>query len=98
MGRPVAYNQANDRFVPPLDIICMKKYIIYYCYCAGRGTGSSEERGKLSKVTQLTGFSDPVYAEAIVAVNQYDIVLDVLVVNQTGKLAFHFFISYFCSE
>ncbi|XP_075972533.1 coatomer subunit beta [Anticarsia gemmatalis] len=49
----------------------------------GRSTGVSEERGKLSKVTQLTGFSDPVYAEAIVAVNQYDIVLDVLVVNQT---------------
>uniref|UniRef100_A0A2A4JRY4 Coatomer subunit beta n=1 Tax=Heliothis virescens TaxID=7102 RepID=A0A2A4JRY4_HELVI len=49
----------------------------------GRSTGVSSERGKLSKVTQLTGFSDPVYAEAIVAVNQYDIVLDVLVVNQT---------------
>ncbi|CAH0668681.1 unnamed protein product [Spodoptera exigua] len=49
----------------------------------GRSTGVSEERGKLWKVTQLTGFSDPVYAEAIVAVNQYDIVLDVLVVNQT---------------
>ncbi|XP_059061189.1 coatomer subunit beta [Achroia grisella] len=48
----------------------------------GRSTGS-EERGKLSKVTQLTGFSDPVYAEAIVSVNQYDIVLDVLIVNQT---------------
>merc|ERR1712140_48843 len=38
---------------------------------------------KLSKVTQLTGFSDPVYAEAYVHVNQFDIVLDVLVVNQT---------------
>ncbi|XP_035205211.1 coatomer subunit beta-like [Stegodyphus dumicola] len=38
---------------------------------------------KLSKVTQLTGFSDPVYAEAYVHVNQYDIVLDVLIVNQT---------------
>ncbi|KAL0839233.1 hypothetical protein ABMA28_016000 [Loxostege sticticalis] len=49
----------------------------------GRSTTASEERSKLSKVTQLTGFSDPVYAEAIVAVNQYDIVLDVLVVNQT---------------
>ncbi|CAF3885176.1 unnamed protein product, partial [Rotaria sp. Silwood1] len=34
---------------------------------------------KLSKVTQLTGFSDPVYAEAYVNVNQYDIVLDVLI-------------------
>ncbi len=39
---------------------------------------------KLNKVTQLTGFSDPVYAEAYVHVNQYDIVLDVLIVNQTG--------------
>ncbi|XP_063530044.1 coatomer subunit beta [Cydia strobilella] len=46
-------------------------------------TTAHEEKGKLSKVTQLTGFSDPVYAECIVAVNQYDIVLDVLVVNQT---------------
>jgi len=39
---------------------------------------------KLTKVTQLTGFSDPVYAEAYVQVNQYDIVLDVLIVNQTN--------------
>lgn len=39
---------------------------------------------KLNKVTQLTGFSDPVYSEAYVHVNQYDIVLDVLIVNQTN--------------
>ncbi|THD26023.1 Coatomer subunit beta [Fasciola hepatica] len=38
---------------------------------------------KLSKVRQLTGFSDPVYAEAYVHVNQFDIMLDVLIVNQT---------------
>ncbi|XP_047123999.1 coatomer subunit beta [Hydra vulgaris] len=38
---------------------------------------------KLNKVAQLTGFSDPIYAEAYVNVNQYDIVLDVLIVNQT---------------
>ena len=36
------------------------------------------------QVIQLTGFSDPVYAEAYVNVNQYDIVLDMLVVNQTA--------------
>ena len=35
-------------------------------------------------MTQLTGFSDPVYAEAYININQYDIVLDVLVVNQTA--------------
>ncbi|OXU25608.1 hypothetical protein TSAR_012392 [Trichomalopsis sarcophagae] len=52
---------------------------------AGRSGGEKEAPAPsaLSKVTQLTGFSDPVYAEALVHVNQYDIVLDVLIVNQT---------------
>uniref|UniRef100_A0A8D8R2B4 Coatomer subunit beta n=1 Tax=Cacopsylla melanoneura TaxID=428564 RepID=A0A8D8R2B4_9HEMI len=57
----------------------------------GSGTATSQTQAtdatgasKLNKVTQLTGFSDPVYAEAYVNVNQYDIVLDVLIVNQTG--------------
>ncbi|KAE8211087.1 hypothetical protein CF327_g5123 [Tilletia walkeri] len=40
---------------------------------------------KLQRVVQLTGFSDPVYAEAYVNVHQFDILLDVLVVNQTGE-------------
>merc|ERR1712131_545201 len=56
---------------------------------AAMGTSQRKEAAdplasKLNKVTQLTGFSDPVYAEAYVHVNQYDIVLDVLVVNQTS--------------
>ncbi|GJQ73897.1 hypothetical protein Trydic_g18831 [Trypoxylus dichotomus] len=52
----------------------------------GGRPGSAElaSINKLNKVTQLTGFSDPVYAEAYVHVNQYDIVLDVLIVNQTS--------------
>lgn len=56
---------------------------------AGNTTSSQDTQNilsasKLNKVTQLTGFSDPVYAEAYVQVNQYDIVLDVLIVNQTS--------------
>ena len=39
---------------------------------------------KLNKVTKLTGFSDPIYSEAYVHVNQFDIVLYVLIVNQTN--------------
>lgn len=50
----------------------------------GKKETDSATSSKLNKVTQLTGFSDPVYAEAYVNVNQYDIVLDVLVVNQTA--------------
>ncbi|RZF48550.1 hypothetical protein LSTR_LSTR011165 [Laodelphax striatellus] len=48
------------------------------------GAAPPHQLTKLNKVTQLTGFSDPVYSEAYVHVNQYDIVLDVLIVNQTG--------------
>ncbi|KAJ2477815.1 coatomer subunit beta [Coemansia sp. RSA 2131] len=50
-------------------------------------TGEAEGRAAVSKldsVVQLTGFSDAVYAEAYVNVNQYDILLDVMVVNQTN--------------
>ncbi len=39
----------------------------------------------LSKVVQLTGFSDSIYAETYVIVNQSDIVLDILLVNQTAE-------------
>ncbi|CCE65476.1 hypothetical protein TPHA_0L01190 [Tetrapisispora phaffii CBS 4417] len=40
---------------------------------------------KLGKIIQLTGFSDPVYAEAYVTSNQFDVVFDVLLVNQTTE-------------
>jgi len=43
-----------------------------------------DDGNRLNRVYQLTGFSDPIYAEAYVTVHQYDIVLDILVSNQTG--------------
>ncbi|PFH56684.1 hypothetical protein XA68_16142 [Ophiocordyceps unilateralis] len=50
------------------------------------GEATTEDlSSKLSRVVQLTGFSDPVYAEAYVKVHQFDIVLDVLLVNQTTE-------------
>jgi coatomer subunit beta len=49
----------------------------------GGDAATEDLSSKLSKVVQLTGFSDPVYAEAYVKVQQFDIVLDVLLVNQT---------------
>ena len=51
----------------------------------GGDTGMEDLSSKLSRVVQLTGFSDPVYAEAYVKVHQFDIVLDVLLVNQTTE-------------
>jgi coatomer subunit beta len=49
----------------------------------GDSSADDDLSGKLSRVVQLTGFSDPVYAEAYVKVHQFDIILDVLLVNQT---------------
>ena len=48
-----------------------------------RTDSDAPEEKKLNRVVQLTGFSDPVYAEAYVTVHQYDIVMDVTVVNRT---------------
>jgi coatomer subunit beta len=42
------------------------------------------DHGNGTRVYQLTGFSDPLYAEAVVHVHQYDIVLDVTILNQTN--------------
>ncbi|RDB21726.1 Coatomer subunit beta [Hypsizygus marmoreus] len=55
----------------------------------GRATGSSEQQedfmSNLSRISQLTGFSDPIYAEAYVKMHGFDILLDVLLVNQTAN-------------
>lgn len=55
----------------------------------GRATGSAEVQedfmSNLSRISQLTGFSDPIYAEAYVKMHGFDILLDVLLVNQTGN-------------
>jgi len=46
--------------------------------------GATEEfSARLNRITQLTGFSDPVYAEAVVTVHEYDVVLDLMLINQT---------------
>ncbi|TYJ30137.1 hypothetical protein E1A91_A06G114500v1 [Gossypium mustelinum] len=44
-----------------------------------------DDANKLNRILQLTGFSDPVYAEAYVTVHHYDIVLDITVINRTRE-------------
>ena len=48
-------------------------------------TKDGDDANKLNRILQLTGFSDPVYAEAYVTVHHYDIVLDVTVINRTKE-------------
>ena len=47
--------------------------------------GAGSVASKLKKIVPLTGFSDPVYAEAYITNHQFDVVLDVLLVNQTEE-------------
>ncbi|KAJ7118746.1 coatomer protein [Mycena epipterygia] len=52
----------------------------------GRATAGDVQEdfiSNLSRISQLTGFSDPIYAEAYVKMHGFDIMLDVLLVNQT---------------
>ena len=56
-----------------------------------RATGANAPEDfsqRLQRVTQLTGLSDPVYAEAYVTVHSYDILLELLVINQVGTQTF----------
>lgn len=49
----------------------------------GSDASANDGKNKLPHVHQLTGYSDPVYAEASVTVHDYDIILDLLVINRT---------------
>ncbi|KAK7473293.1 coatomer subunit beta [Stygiomarasmius scandens] len=55
----------------------------------GRATGTAEVHedfiSNLSRIVQLTGFSDPIYVEAYVKMHGFDILLDVLLVNQSAN-------------
>lgn len=48
------------------------------------GDNRSED-SKLNRILQLTGLSDPLFAEAYVTVHQYDIVLDISVKNRSDR-------------
>lgn len=45
--------------------------------------GANADDGKLRHIYQLTGYSDPVYAEASLTVHDYDIIVEMLVINRT---------------
>jgi coatomer subunit beta len=49
------------------------------------GLDNDTDQSRKGRVYQLTGFADPVYAEAYVTVHDYDIVLEILLVNRTPQ-------------
>ncbi|KAJ3303386.1 coatomer subunit beta [Kappamyces sp. JEL0829] len=51
------------------------------------GAGDDEEVyvSKLDRIHPLTGYSDPIYAEAYIHVHHFDIVMEILIINQTKE-------------
>jgi coatomer subunit beta len=56
---------------------------LHLCVCAVVGSGEDDFASRLKRVHQLSGYSDAVYCEASLTVHEYDIVLDLFVVNRT---------------
>lgn len=51
-----------------------------------KGVGDDKDFvSKLGKLVQLTGYSDPIYSEAIVNIHKYDISFEVFLINRTTK-------------
>ena len=98
-AKAVAKKQKADqaRTIQPDDLISFRQlskkaaggdfddYETDLVRATGAGIVQDDFVSKLSRITQLTGFSDPVYAEAVVTIQQFDIVLDLLIVNQTTE-------------
>lgn len=52
----------------------------------GGASSTAEKNEDLEeKIYQLTGYSDPIYAEAFVTVHHYDILLKIVLINRTAK-------------
>lgn len=83
----------HDEFPPcPLSLYCnenREKHEIFESNLYFNRLFYRSEQGlnnyAVSRIVQFTWNFEPVYVEAIVSVNKYDFILDVLVVNQTDK-------------
>jgi coatomer subunit beta len=72
-------NEGADMFFDDdLDTDLTRAYL-------GDNRKSDDFASRLERIVQLTGYSDAIYAEACVTVHEYDIVLDILLINQTDE-------------
>lgn len=83
---PAALNFYCSR--PALTGCCNMQVTSDLARATGLAEAAESEARRLNRVLQLTGFSDPVYAEAYVTVHQYDIVMDVTVLNRWAGVIF----------
>lgn len=75
---------ASPPFTNHLPVRCVYVYVYMFLYMYFYISMPADEGQRLERLFQLTGWSDPVYAEAYINVQQYDIVLEVLILNRTA--------------
>ncbi|KAL4477504.1 hypothetical protein ABPG74_002654 [Tetrahymena malaccensis] len=64
-----------------------------------KGVGEDNDfASKLNKLVQLTGYSDPIYAESFVYIHKYDIQFETLLINRTTKPLQKVQIEFFTQE
>ncbi|AMD20997.1 HEL284Cp [Eremothecium sinecaudum] len=84
---PMTFRQfaAGDSMHTPLDTTDQDLELA----CKGGSFVAKQEANsitsRLKKIVPLTGFSDPVYSECYIITHQFDVVLEVLLVNQTKE-------------
>jgi coatomer subunit beta len=59
----------------PVCVVCSRP--------AAAGVVDDDFASRLKRVHQLSGFADPIYCEAYLTVHEYDIVLEILIINRT---------------
>lgn len=59
------------------SVLCVSVCLVVFRFCSKATGMDAPDTGRLSHIYQLSGFADPVYAEACVTVHDYDIVLEV---------------------
>ncbi|EOB14840.1 Coatomer subunit beta [Nosema bombycis CQ1] len=84
-------NAESQRSVPkagvcdPLDFKFLRIREDEKITMLGKFLDSREQTESISKVHQLTGLSDPIYVECNVIYSRFEIVLDILMINQTDS-------------
>ncbi|AFM98809.1 coatomer subunit beta [Encephalitozoon hellem ATCC 50504] len=63
-------------------------------FLAGDESGEAE----MKNITQLTGLSDPIYVEATTSYTRYEVVLDMLLINQTSSYLQNILLDFVTSQ
>jgi len=84
----IVFRQLRERRGPAADALDDDELDVQAAVGSGPGSALKDDSSlfqqRLAKVQQMTGVADPVYVEAFLQVHQFDLVLELLVINRTN--------------